>query len=44
MSIDLQHANRIIRAGIRISREMKLKPMTLCMLDSAGHIVSVLIA
>jgi uncharacterized protein GlcG (DUF336 family) len=41
MSIELQDANRIIRAGIRISREMKLKPMTLCVLDSMGHIVSV---
>jgi uncharacterized protein GlcG (DUF336 family) len=41
MTIDLDDANRIIRTGIRISREMKLKPMTLCVLDRFGHIVSV---
>jgi uncharacterized protein GlcG (DUF336 family) len=40
VSIDLKSANRMIAAGIRLSREWKLKPMTFCVVDEFGHIVS----
>jgi len=41
MTIELEDANRIIEASLRISREMKLKPMTVCVVDDGGHVVSV---
>jgi uncharacterized protein GlcG (DUF336 family) len=40
MSIDLQAANKVIRTGIRLARELKLRPLTLCVLDAGGHVVS----
>lgn len=38
--IGLETANRIIDVGIRLSRERKHQPMTLCILDRGGHLVS----
>ena len=40
MSIDLDAANKMIAAGIQIARGLKLQPMTLCVLDTGGHLVS----
>ncbi|HSV81232.1 MAG TPA: heme-binding protein [Ramlibacter sp.] len=39
-SITLAAANRIIETGLRIARERQLKPMTFCVLDGGGHLVS----
>jgi len=38
--IDLDTANRIIETGLRLARERKHQPMTLCILDRGGHLVS----
>jgi uncharacterized protein GlcG (DUF336 family) len=38
--IDLDSANRIIETGIRLAREHKHLPLTLCVLDAGGHLVS----
>lgn len=39
-SIDLQTANKVIAAGIAFAREKKMKPLTFCILDTGGHLVS----
>jgi uncharacterized protein GlcG (DUF336 family) len=38
--IDLDSANRIIETGIRLAREHNHLPLTLCILDRGGHLVS----
>jgi uncharacterized protein GlcG (DUF336 family) len=38
--IDLDSANRIIAAGIRLAREHKHLPLTFCVVDAGGHVVS----
>ena len=40
MCIDLKTANLMIAAGKRLARELRLKPMTFCILDAGGHVVS----
>lgn len=40
MDIDLETANKIIAAGIRLRREHKHLPLTFCVLDRGGHLVS----
>ncbi len=39
-SIDLQTANKVIAAGVAFAREKKMKPLTFCILDTGGHLVS----
>ena len=39
-SIDLKTANAIVAHGVAKSRELALKPMTFCVLDPGGHLVS----
>jgi uncharacterized protein GlcG (DUF336 family) len=38
--MDLQVANAIIRTGIRLARRRKLRPLTFCVVDAFGHVVS----
>ncbi len=38
--IDLDSANRIIETGIRLAREHRHLPITFCILDRGGHLVS----
>lgn len=40
LSIDRETANKIIAAGIAFAREKKMKPLTFCVLDPGGHLVS----
>ncbi len=40
MSITLEAANRIIAQALKIARERKLQPITICVLDRGGHLVS----
>ena len=40
MSIDLKSANRVIERALELSRAEKLKPLTVCILDTGGHFVS----
>src|SRR5215813_1862290 len=40
MSITLDAANRIISQALQIARERKLSPITICVLDRGGHLVS----
>jgi uncharacterized protein GlcG (DUF336 family) len=40
MSIDLSTANRIISAALQEGRQRKLSPLTVCILDAGGHLVS----
>ena len=40
MTITLQTANRMIEAGRRLARQKQLKPLSFCVLDVHGHIVS----
>ena len=39
-TIDLQSANRIIEAGIAIRKQHGHLPLTFCVLDRGGHLVS----
>lgn len=39
-SINLEAANKVIAAGIAFAREKKMKPLTFCVLDPGGHLVS----
>ena len=39
-TIDLETANAVIAAAIKAGRARNLKPLTLCVLDPGGHIVS----
>jgi uncharacterized protein GlcG (DUF336 family) len=39
--IDLDSANRIIAACVRMAREHKHMPLTMCILDRGGHLVSI---
>jgi uncharacterized protein GlcG (DUF336 family) len=41
MSMNLRTANSIVRAALRMAREQELKPMTVCVVDEFGHVVSV---
>jgi uncharacterized protein GlcG (DUF336 family) len=41
VDIDLASANKIIETGIRLGREHKHNPLTFCVLDRGGHVVSV---
>jgi uncharacterized protein GlcG (DUF336 family) len=38
--MNLESANAIIAEGLRLSRKLKLRPMTFCVVDRFGHIVS----
>ncbi len=40
MSISLEAANRIIAQALRVARERNLAPITICVLDCGGHLVS----
>ena len=40
MSIRLEAANRIISQALRVARERNLAPITICVLDRGGHLVS----
>jgi uncharacterized protein GlcG (DUF336 family) len=40
MSIDLKSANRVIDRALELARAEKLKPLTVCILDTGGHFVS----
>jgi uncharacterized protein GlcG (DUF336 family) len=40
MMIKLEAANRIIAAALGVARELKLQPITICVLDRGGHLVS----
>lgn len=40
MTISLAIANQMILAGRQLARQRALKPLTLCVLDESGHIVS----
>jgi uncharacterized protein GlcG (DUF336 family) len=40
MSITLEAANRIIAQALHIARERNLSPITICVLDRGGHLVS----
>lgn len=40
MSIDLKSANRVIERALELARAEKLKPLTVCILDTGGHFVS----
>ena len=40
MSITLEAANRIISQALKIARERSLSPITICVLDRGGHLVS----
>jgi uncharacterized protein GlcG (DUF336 family) len=40
MSMDLQTANKIILTALQIRRERKLKPLTVCVVDEFGHVIS----
>lgn len=39
--MNLKSANAIIKAGLRLSRKRGYRPMTMCVVDKFGHIVSV---
>lgn len=39
-SIDLETANKMIANGVAFAREKKMKPLTFCVLDTGGHLVS----
>jgi uncharacterized protein GlcG (DUF336 family) len=40
MMIKLEAANRIVAAALAMARELKLSPITICVLDRGGHVVS----
>ena len=40
MSIDLKSANRVIDRALELARAEKLKPLTVCILDTGGHFVA----
>jgi uncharacterized protein GlcG (DUF336 family) len=40
MSVSLEAANKIIASALQIARELKLSPVTICVLDRGGHLVS----
>jgi uncharacterized protein GlcG (DUF336 family) len=40
MTLPLQTANRMLQAARRLAREQNLQPLTICVLDRSGHIVS----
>lgn len=39
-TLSLETANRMIAAAIDYSRKEKFKPMTFCVLDTGGHLIS----
>ncbi|MGC1780121.1 MAG: heme-binding protein [Xanthobacteraceae bacterium] len=39
-SIDLETANKMIANGVAFARDKKMKPLTFCVLDTGGHLVS----
>jgi uncharacterized protein GlcG (DUF336 family) len=39
-NIDRATANKVIDHGVAVAREMKLHPLTFCILDTGGHVVS----
>lgn len=39
-AIDLETANKVIAAGIAFARKNAMNPLTFCVLDPGGHIVS----
>lgn len=39
-NIDLVTANKVIAAGIAEARRLEFKPLTFCVLDTGGHLVS----
>ena len=40
MTISLEAANRIIAQALQVARDLKLSPITICVLDRGGHLVS----
>lgn len=40
MLLDLKSANRVIARALELARAEKLKPLTVCILDEGGHLVS----
>jgi uncharacterized protein GlcG (DUF336 family) len=38
--LDLEHANKIIEHARRRAREMRIKPLTIVVLDTGGHLVA----
>jgi uncharacterized protein GlcG (DUF336 family) len=39
-TIDLETANKMIANGVAFAREKNMKPLTFCVLDTGGHLVS----
>jgi uncharacterized protein GlcG (DUF336 family) len=39
-SVSLKEASRIIDAGLERARELRLKPLTITVLDAGGHLVA----
>ena len=37
--IDLKSANRVVDRALELARAEKLKPLTVCILDTGGHFV-----
>lgn len=39
-SVSLNHASRVIDTGLERARELRLKPLTIVVLDAGGHLVA----